>query len=120
MEDFNDIAALMASLPGDEERLEYLMELGGKLPKIPAGEAGAEIKGCASKVEILKKGADFYAAADSKMVAGLVYLILSLASGKTDEEIRAADFLGKISQLGLPIGQSRVIGLKAMEKFLKV
>ncbi|MDR0319446.1 MAG: SufE family protein [Rickettsiales bacterium] len=119
MEKFEDIERTMESLPGDEDRLEYLLELGGKLPPIPAGGKGDEIRGCSSRLEILRRGSDFFAAADSRMVAGLAYIALSIAGGKTPEEIRNTDFMAKISSLNLPIGQSRVVGLKSMEAFIK-
>ncbi|MCL2629121.1 MAG: SufE family protein [Alphaproteobacteria bacterium] len=119
MDKFEDIAATVKSIPDDEERLEYILELGSRLPGIPGVKTGVEIKGCSSRLEILKEGGEYYAASDSRMVGGLAYLFLSLASGKTDKEIEATDFMGEVSKLGLPIGYNRVTGLKALEKFLK-
>lgn len=124
MEKFDDIKETLMVLPDDEDRLEYVMELGAGLPAIPAGKTGEEIKGCSSRLLVLREfdvagRAVFYASADSRMVGGLAHILLSAASGKTQSEINATDFVAALSGFGLPIGASRVMGLKSLEKFLK-
>ncbi|MDR2685950.1 MAG: SufE family protein [Rickettsiales bacterium] len=124
MEKFENIKEIAAEMPDDEARLEYVMELGENLPPIPAGRVGIEVKGCSSRVHIYSEQGDdgrmkFYASADSRMVGGLVHCMLSLADGKTRDEIKGIDFKMSVGRLGFPIGASRLIGMEAVEKLLK-
>jgi sulfur transfer protein SufE len=121
--EMDEIIEMISALPDDEEKLEFILTLGAKLPSIPNGKTGDIINGCSSKLEISRENIDgkmHYAAnADSRLVGGLAYLMLSQAEGKTTDEISKIDFYGNVSKLELPIGFSRVSGLKSMETFLK-
>ncbi|MDR1071423.1 MAG: SufE family protein [Rickettsiales bacterium] len=93
-------------------KLDMLMDIGRGLPPIPAGAAGAEIKGCASRVEIWRDGAGrFYGAADSLIVRGIVAVLLAMKEA-------GAEF-AEFPALGLNLGAARLNGTASMIAYLE-
>ncbi len=117
-----EIKAEFATLGGDPEMtVMYLMELGHRLPSLPAENRTElnEVKGCQSKVWLLSReeGGRIYFEADSNtaITKGLVSLLVRIFNGRTPDEILSAD-LYFIREIGMSrfIGTQRSNGFAAM------
>jgi cysteine desulfuration protein SufE len=92
-----------------EQRYEYVISLGKKLPPMPPEEKkGNEVRGCMAQVWLSKRVDPgpplrliFSGDSDSTIVKGLISIIFLLSSNKTPQEILSADFHGVFSKLGL-------------------
>ena len=88
------------------ERYQYLIDLGKRLPEIPAAWRIEEqrVTGCQSQVWLVAAGDRdellFAANSDSAIVSGLIYLALRVFSGRSASDILAAD-VDYIEQVGL-------------------
>ena len=110
------------ALFGDwSERYQYLIDLGKKLPDLPA-ELKTEpyrVHGCQSNVWMQVSGnagcMDIRASSDSAIVSGLVALLLRVYSGRSAREILGtpADFIREIG-LAKALSPTRANGLAAM------
>ena len=109
-----------------EEKYEYIIELGKKLPALEEEYKKEEniIKGCQSTVWLVaeyRNGKVFYSAdSDALIVKGLVSMLISVLSGHTPDEILEAR-LGFIKEIGMMahLAQTRSNGLVAMVKQIK-
>lgn len=107
-------------------RYQYLIDLGRKLPPLPAGDmtAANKVDGCQSQVWIVVSGdadrLDLRAASDSAIVSGLVALLLRVYSGRSAREILDTDpaFINAIG-LGKHLSPTRSNGLASMVKTIK-
>ena len=109
------------------ERYQYLIELGKKLPPLPAAlktEAN-RVRGCQSTVFLSARrrpGTDdvleFLADSDADIVRGLLALLQRVFSGQRATEVLAFDMEGFFHQLGLDqnLVLGRRVGLDAMVK----
>lgn len=110
-----------------EEKYQYIIELGQKLP--PLAEEfktdDRKIKGCQSSVWLHASESDgkiiFNADSDSTFVKGEIALLIQVMSGRTPEEIINAE-LGFIDRIGLRqhMAQTRANGLASMIKQMKL
>ena len=108
------------------ERYQYLIDLGRKLPALPAAQRTEEhrLLGCQSMVWIVAHGdADslhFEAASDSTIVSGLVYLALRVYSGRTAQEILETppDYIAAVG-LSKHLSPTRSNGLAALLEFIR-
>ena len=108
------------------ERYQYLIDLGRKLPDLPAEWKTEEhrLQGCQSMVWIVAEGdadkLDFHAISDSAIVSGLVYLALRVYSGRSAAEIAATD-ADYIADIGLAkhLSPTRSNGLAALLAFIR-
>ncbi|TLS94866.1 SufE family protein [Aliarcobacter thereius] len=102
-------------------KYEYIIDLGKKLPdfedsyKIPENL----VHGCTSQVWLICEQKEnklfFYGTSDAIIVKGLVYIILSIFSNSTIDELKQID-MDVVKELGLsevitPNRQSGVIGM---------
>ncbi len=109
-----------------EEKYEYIIELGKKLPALDEKFKVGEniIKGCQSTVWLVAEFRDnkvFYQAdSDALIVKGLVSMLVSVLSGHTPDEILNAqmDFIREIGMM-THLAQTRSNGLVAMVKQIK-
>ena len=115
------------ALFGDwSERYQYLIDLGRKLPDLPAeGKTDAHrLHGCQSMVWIVAEGdadkLDFHAISDSAIVSGLIYLALRVYSGRPAAEILATqpDYIASIG-LAKHLSPTRSNGLAALLAFIR-
>ena len=103
------------------ERYQYIIDLGRKLDPLDESELrdDALLDGCQSRVWLLSSGdasrLDFRAQSDAAIVSGLIYLLLRIYSGRSAEEILAAEPFF-INELGLSehLSSTRANGLNAM------
>jgi len=108
------------------ERYQYLIDLGRKLPDLPADWKTEEhrLHGCQSMVWIVAEGdrdrLDFHAISDSAIVSGLIYLALRVYSGRSATEIVAtqADYIADIG-LAKHLSPTRSNGLAALLAFIR-
>ena len=108
------------------ERYQYLIDLGRKLPDLPAEWKSEEnrLHGCQSMVWIVAEGdadrLDFHAISDSAIVSGLIYLALRVYSGRSAREIAdtEADYIGDIG-LARHLSPTRSNGLAALLGFIR-
>ena len=108
------------------ERYQYLIDLGRKLPELPAEWKSEEhrLHGCQSMVWIVAEGnadrLDFHAISDSAIVSGLVYLALRVYSGRSAAEIAETD-ADYIADIGLAkhLSPTRSNGLAALLAFIR-
>lgn len=108
------------------ERYQYLIDLGRKLPDLPAEWKTEEnrLHGCQSMVWIVAEGdagrLDFHAISDSAIVSGLIYLALRVYSGRSAQDIVATD-ADYIADIGLArhLSPTRSNGLAALLGFIR-
>ncbi len=109
-----------------DEKYEYIIELGKKLPPLdPAFRQDVyKVKGCQSTVWLgskYKEGKVFFEAdSDSVIVKGLISLLIRVLSTHSTEDIIAAplDFIDRIG-MSSHLAQTRANGLLAMVKQMK-
>ena len=109
-----------------EEKYEYIIDLGKKLPVLDDKYKLPEniIKGCQSTVWLVADYHDekifFKADSDAVIVKGLVSMLIEVLSGHTPDEILNAklDFIGEIGMMN-HLAQTRSNGLLAMVKQMK-
>ena len=115
-------------LDGDMEMtVFYIMELGQKLPEMPASEKTEEniVKGCQSKVWLTasmdENRIHFRADSNTAITNGLVSLLTRIFNGQTPEDILHAD-LYFTKRIGMDrfIGTQRSNGFAAMIKQMKL
>lgn len=110
-----------------EEKYQYVIELGQKLPSLDEKYKTEEnkIKGCQSSVWLNsyeKAGRIYYEAdSDSTFVKGEIALLINVLSGQTPEEIVRTE-LNFIDRIGLRqhIAVTRANGLASMIKQMKL
>jgi cysteine desulfuration protein SufE len=109
-----------------EEKYEYIIDLGKKLPLLEEHYKVEEnrIKGCQSTVWLVADYSDgrvfFKAESDAVIVKGLVSMLIRVLSGHTPDEIINAklDFIREIGMM-THLAQTRSNGLLAMIKQMK-
>jgi cysteine desulfuration protein SufE len=110
-----------------DEKYQYIIELGQKLPKLDDKHKLEEnkIKGCQSSVWLVadeNNGViNFNADSDSTFVKGEIALLINVLSGRTPEQIINAE-LKFIDAIGLRqhMAQTRANGLASMIKQMKL
>ena len=110
MPNFKDIAEDFAFLTEENDKLEYIIELGKLHADLPDAERTAEneVHGCQSRVWTASRPdpqdpekLEFRGTSDSFIVRGLVALAVILFSGRTREDIRDLDAETIFIDLGL-------------------
>ena len=103
------------------DRYQYLIDLGKKLPELPAEDQRDEnlLEGCQSQVWFRADGdaeaLHFRANSDAAIVSGLIALLLRVYSGRSAEDILATEpeFVSAIG-LNVHLSPTRANGLDAM------
>ena len=109
-----------------EDRYQLLIDLGRRLPPLPAEYQTEEyrLRGCQSVVHFAAQTRDdeitFHAGSDAAIVQGLIALLLRVYSDRTPEEIRdtEAEFLSEIG-LDSHLSATRKTGLASMLTAIK-
>ena len=124
----NDIIENFSLFDGDmESTLFYLMDLGKKLPVMPAEHKTEDyiVKGCQSKVWVFPNFSDgkvsMEADSNTEITKGLVYLLWSIWNNRTPDEILETElfFIDKIGMSRM-IGSQRSNGFASMIKQMKL
>jgi cysteine desulfuration protein SufE len=123
-----EIISEFALLDGDQEMtVFYIMELGQKLPEMPASEKTENnvVKGCQSRVwltaQLIGNSVHFQADSNTAITKGLVGLLLRIFNGQTPETILNSE-LFFMHRIGMErfIGTQRSNGFAAMIKQMKL
>jgi cysteine desulfuration protein SufE len=109
-----------------DDKYEYIIDLGKKLPVLDAQYKIDEnrVRGCQSSVWLVaeyKDGRLFYQAdSDAVIVKGLISMLIRVLSGRTADEIMEAklDFIREIG-MTTHLAQTRSNGLLSMVKQMK-
>jgi len=111
-------------LLGDwEQRYQYLIELGEKLPPLAAKfkTEDNKVKGCMSQVWLHADLNDanrvhYYGDSDTSIIKGVVALLIALAENKTAEEIQQLDMDEIFTRLNLHehLSPNRHVGVYAI------
>lgn len=109
-----------------EDKYEYIIDLGKKLPELEAVHKTDDnkVRGCQSTVWLVadyKDGRIFFKAeSDAVIVKGLISMLIRVLSGHTPDEILTAK-LDFIQQIGMTthLAQTRSNGLLSMVKQMK-
>lgn len=111
---------------GWEDRYEYIIDLGKKLPPLDVQYKRDEnkVKGCQSTVWLVadyRNGHVYYQAeSDAVIVKGLISMLIRVLSGQTPDDIVNAklDFIREIGMMS-HLAQTRSNGLLSMVKQMK-
>lgn len=122
----NEFIESFAFLDTWEDKYEYIIELGKKLPALDEQEKtdDKKIKGCQSTVWLVSdydNGKVFFKAdSDALIVKGLISMLIAVLSGHAPDEIINAhlDFIERIG-MHAHLAQTRSNGLRAMVKQMK-
>ena len=122
-----DLSAKLAAAPSWEAKNRLLVQLAKEIPSLTFEQRSAEAKvsGCESQVWLHIHAAGgvyfIYADSDSKIIKGLLALVLAAFHGKSAFEIQAVDFNAWLDDLGLRrfLSASRGNGLKAIVAAIK-
>lgn len=109
-----------------EDRYRYVIDLGKKLPPMPADEMVDEnkVRGCMSQVwlvseldrQVTPPVVRFRADSDAFIVKGLIAILMELYQGQTPNRILDMDALGVMARIGLDqhLSPNRRNGLVSM------
>lgn len=124
-----DLLDTFEMLDSWEERYRYLIELGRKLPEMPAAEhvEANKVRGCMSQVWLAgdasgpERRLNLRGDSDAHIVKGLIALILALTNGRTPREVLETDIAAAFGKLGLEshLSMNRRNGFYAMVERIK-
>ncbi len=122
----NEIIEEFALFDSWDDKYEYIIDLGKKLPALEAQHKLDlnRVRGCQSTVWLVSDFRDnniyFKADSDSVIVKGLISMLIRVLSGHTTDEILEAklDFINKIG-MNTHLAQTRSNGLLSMVKQMK-
>jgi len=122
----NEIVEEFGLFDSWDDKYEYIIDLGKKLPDLPDMYKIDEnkVRGCQSTVWLIADYKDgkvyFSAESDAVIVKGLISLLIRVLSARTADEIIEAP-LNFIQQIGMTthLAQTRSNGLRAMVKQMK-
>ncbi len=125
-----DIAEAFEFLGDWEQRYQYLIELGERLPAMDAVHKtnASQVHGCVSNVWLIAERDEdnpsalrIYGDSDNSTVRGLVAILLAMYSGQAAEKIVAMDADRLFDELGLydHLSPTRHVGVYAMVEKIK-
>jgi len=128
--DIEELAETFEFLGDWEERYRYLIDLGRKLPPMPAEDhvEANKVRGCMSQVWFTHRThpgppltLEFQGDSDAHIVKGLIALLFALVSGKSPQQILDTDIASTFARLGLEshITMNRRNGFYAMVERIK-
>jgi cysteine desulfuration protein SufE len=122
----NEITEEFSLFDSWDDKYEYIIDLGKKLPVLDDKHKLDEnkVRGCQSTVWLVAEYTNgkvyFKAESDAVIVKGLISMLIRVLSGHTPDEIIEAN-LGFIQKIGMTthLAQTRANGLLAMVKQMK-
>ena len=130
MTTLDDIVDIFELLEDWEQRYQYLIELGEKMPAMP-GEYKTEhnkVKGCMSQVWVYaspdEKHGDklhYHGDCDTSIIKGVLAVLIQLANDKTANEIQQLDVDELFERLNLDehLSPNRHVGVFAIVELMK-
>ncbi|MDJ0880053.1 MAG: SufE family protein [Gammaproteobacteria bacterium] len=122
MEQLDEYIDIFELLGDWDQRYEYLIELGEKMPELDDGYKNENnlIKGCMSRVWIVANldhdRINYLGDSDTAVIKGILALLINLVDGLTVEEIQKLDMDEIFNQLNLNehLSPNRHLGVYAM------
>lgn len=127
MTQLDEIVDIFELLGDWEQRYQYLVELGDKLPAMPdkLRTNDNKVKGCMSQVWVdayLEDGnVRFYGDCDTSVIKGILALLISLCEGKSAAQIQQLDMDEIFQRLNLDehLSPNRHVGVYAIFDLMK-
>ena len=127
MSQLDDIVNIFELLGDWEQRYQYLIELGEKLPAMPEHMKidDNRVKACMSKVWVVAYKQDgrirFHGDCDTSVIKGVLALLIDLCNDKSATDIQAIDMDNIFERLSLDehLSPNRHIGVYAMFDLMK-
>ena len=127
MTDLNEIVDIFELLGDWDQRYQYLIELGEKLPVMPERLKSDEnkVRGCMSEVWISAYLDDdavkFHGDSDAAVIKGILALLIDLCDGLSAEQINTLDMdeIFRGLQLDEHLSPNRHVGVYAMFDLMK-
>lgn len=127
MTQLNEIVDIFELLGDWDQRYQYLIELGEKLPPMPdrLKTDDNKVKGCMSQVWIHVYHEDgmikFHGDSDTSVIKGILALLISLCDGLSAQQIQALDMdeIFRGLKLDEHLSPSRHVGVYAMFDLMK-
>jgi len=127
MTQLDEIIDIFELLGDWDQRYEYLIELGEKLPAMPdrLKTADNKVRGCMSQVWVwaYTEGdrVRFYGDSDTSVIKGILALLISLCDGKTAAQVLALDMDDIFRGLKLDehLSPNRHVGVYAIFELMK-
>ena len=130
MTTLDDIVDIFELLEDWEQRYQYLIELGEKLPAMPTEHKTEDnkVKGCMSQVWVYAypddKDADklhYHGDCDTSIIKGVLAVLIELADDKTAAEIQQLDVDELFERLNLDdhLSPNRHVGVFAIVELMK-
>jgi len=125
-----DIVDIFEILEDWEQRYQYLIELGEKLPPMPAEYKTEDnkVRGCMSQVwvhpykDVAEPGRlHYYGDCDTSIIKGVLALLIQLADNKTADELDQLDVDEIFERLNLDdhLSPNRHVGVYAIVELMK-
>ena len=130
MTTLDNIVEIFELLEDWEQRYQYLIELGEKLPPMPAEykTENNKVKGCMSQVwvhpykDVAELGRlHYYGDCDTSIIKGVLALLIQLADNKTADELNQLDVDELFERLNLDdnLSPNRHVGVYAIFELMK-
>ncbi len=130
MTTLNDIVDVFELLEDWEQRYQYLIELGEKLPVMPDEHKieDNKVKGCMSQVWVHAYPDDenperlhYFGDCDTTIIKGVLAVLIQLADNKTAAELKALDVDEMFKRLNLDehLSPNRHVGVFAIVELMK-
>ena len=130
MTTLDDIVDIFEILEDWEQRYQYLIELGEKLPPMPAEYKTEDnkVRGCMSQVwvhpykDVSEPGRlHYYGDCDTSIIKGVLALLIQLADNKTADELNKLDVDELFERLNLDdhLSPNRHVGVYAIVELMK-
>ncbi len=126
----DEISDIFELLDDWEQRYQYLVELGEKLPAMPARYKTEDnrVKGCMSQVwvqawadEAAPEKLHYYGDCDTSIIKGVLALLIQLVEGRSAEQIEQLDVDDIFERLNLAehLSPNRHVGIYAIVDLMK-
>ena len=130
MTTLDDIVDIFELLEDWEQRYQYLIELGEKLPAMPAEHKTEDnkVKGCMSQVWVHayldEQNGDklhYHGDCDTSIIKGVLAVLIQLADNKTADEVQQLDVDELFERLNLDdhLSPNRHVGVFAIVELMK-
>ena len=128
--DLDEVAGIFELLGDWDQRYQYLVELGEKLPPLPDQYRTEDnkVKGCMSQVWVHAwkdpdnpEAIHFHGDCDTSIIKGVLALLIQLLDGKTLKDIESLDVDEFFQRLGLDehLSPNRHVGVYAIVELMK-
>ena len=127
MTELDEMVDIFELLGDWDQRYQYLIELGEKLPAMPEElkTENNKVRGCMSQVWITARVEDgwvrFLGDSDTSVIKGILALLIGLCEGMTAEQIQALNMDEIFQRLNLDehLSPNRHVGVYAMFDLMK-